>query len=100
MEIDMTNLTPAQIADAYAAAKARADAAAKELDALKKLVDATGMAELVGETFTLKVNIFERAQFDAATAKTFLTPAQIETATKTIDVRTITVKASLKIAAA
>lgn len=93
-------MTPAQIADAFAAAKARADAAAKELEALKKLVDETGMAELVGETFTLSVNIFERAQFDAATAKTFLTPAQIAASTKTVDVRTIKVKASIKIAAA
>lgn len=97
----MTNaMTPAQIADAYAAAKARADAAAKELKALKKLVDETGMAELVGETFTLSVNVFERATFDATTAKTFLTAAQIATCTKSVDVRTIEVKASLKIAAA
>ena len=99
----MTDFTAAQVADLadrYAAAKARADAAIKELEALKKLVDETGMAELVGETFTLNVNIFERAQFDAATAKTFLTPAQIAASTKTVDVRTIKVKASLKIAAA
>lgn len=94
----MTNaMTPAQIADAYAIAKANADAANKALDALKKLVDETGMAELVGETFTLNVNIFERTQFDAATAKTFLTPAQIALSTKTVDVRNIKVKATSRL---
>lgn len=92
-------MTPAQLADAFAAAKARADAAAKELEALKKLVDETGMAELVGETFTLSVNVFERQQFDAATAKTFLTAEQVKACTKTVDVRTIKVKASLSVAA-
>lgn len=95
----MTNaMTPAQIADAYAIAKARYDATKKELENLKKLVDETGMAELVGETFTLNVNIFEREQFDAATAKTFLTPEQIKRSTKMVDVRNIKVKATAKLA--
>lgn len=49
--------------------------------------------------FTLKVNIFERAQFDGAAAKTFLTEAQIATCTKSVDVRTITVKATAKLVA-
>ena len=92
-------MTPAQIADAYAVAKADFDAAKKRLDDLKKLVDETGADQLVGAVFTLKVNIFERAQFDGATAKTFLTEAQIATCTKSVDVRTITVKATAKLVA-
>lgn len=87
----------AQLADDYAIAKAAADEAKKRLEELTALVDASGRAELIGKTFRLDVNVFERKTFDGAAAKAFLTDAQIAVCTKVGDTRRITVKAAVKL---
>jgi hypothetical protein len=94
---DFTAAEIAQIADDYAIAKAAADEAEKRLNELKKLVDATGRSELIGNTFRLDVSIFERKTFDASAAKAFLTEDQIALCTKVGDVRRIAVKAAVKL---
>lgn len=94
---EFTSEQIAQIADDYAVAKAAFDAAKEALDAVKALVDETGRAELVGSTFRLDVNIFERAALDAAAAKKFLTEEQIKSCTKVSTVRTIKVKAAVEL---
>jgi hypothetical protein len=96
----MTDFTPAQIAqlaDDYARAKAAADAANETLAKLKKQIDDSGRAELVGKTFRLDVSIFERATLNPTAAKKFLTEEQVKTCTTISTVRRIDIKAAVEV---
>lgn len=78
--------------DHYAKLEAAAKALEAQMEGLKELVKETGRDVLLGTEKLLDVNLFEQTRFDAATAKTFLTPAQIKLCDKTTDTYRITVK--------
>lgn len=84
----------ADLADHYAAIKAEIEGLTRRLDEIKTEIKETGMAELVGARNIVTVSLSEPVRFDAATAKSFLTPDQIAACMKTGElVTTIRVKA-------
>lgn len=87
-----TNYT--KLADLYAIAKARADQAAAEAEALRQRILASGEAELVGDAYALKVSRFEQSRLSTEKAREYLTPAQIRKCTSVSESSRITVKAA------
>lgn len=93
----MTNddrIYAAHLADHYAAIKAEIEGLTRRLDEIKTEIRGTGFAEMVGRHAVVTVSLSEPTRFDAATAKTFLTPEQVAACMKTGElVTTIRVKA-------
>ena len=83
----------AALADRFGRAKAAADIAAENLDAVKADVIASGEADLVGDVWKVKVNTFDRTVLDSTFVKSTLTPAQWARATRTIDITRVTAEA-------
>jgi len=96
MEIDMTNnFASLTLADQYAVLKAEADAIAKQLEAVKAAIKATGLEVIEGEQAIVTVSLSERSSLDACAAKKLLTPEQVAACTKVSLVATIRVKPRL-----
>ena len=93
----LTNYT--KLADLYAITKARADAAATELAALREQIIATGKEALDGDAFTVTVSLAETTRIDTKEARKLLKPAQIAKCEKTSMTTTLRVKAALQLAA-
>ena len=92
-----TNYT--HLADLYAVAKAEAEAVQKRLADLRAAILATGRETLVGDVYTVTVTLSERETLDSKAVREILTAKQLEAVTKTTEVETIRVKASLAEAA-
>ena len=86
----LDNLCPA---DKYATIKARIDELEAELKAVRDDIIASGAETVTGEFADIKVTLSERATFDQALAKSFLTAEQIAACTKKSVVTTLRVKA-------
>ena len=86
------NFSNLPLADRYAAAKGALDAAQQAVDALKAEIKAAGVARMEGAFYVVEVGLSERSTLDSKLAKTFLTEAQIDAATKTTMVETIRIK--------
>lgn len=89
----------AALADAYAAAKAAAEAAEAKVKALREEILSLGYDVIHGETASVKVTPSERSTFDSKLAKTFLTDDQIKACSGKTDIYTVTVKPRLAAAA-
>jgi hypothetical protein len=87
--------SPIKLADRYAAANEAVKAAEEILKALKAEINALGQPELVGDYAIVTLGLSERSNFDAATAKGFLSADQIVACTKTALVSTIRVKTNV-----
>lgn len=81
------------LADQYASAKAAADLANEALDALKKIIKASGIEHHIGITCDLTLTLSEQRRVDNKLLQAFLTEDQIETCKKPILVETIRIKA-------
>lgn len=97
MEIDMTNLET--LADIYGSLKAEMEALEKRLDAVKKEIRDTGVEELEGSIYTVKVGLSERVTLDQKKVKSMLTAAQLAEATSVSLITTLRVKATISVAA-
>lgn len=95
----MTNLTDANLADAYAAAKAAFDAANAQLELLKAEVRERGKPSLAGSTVLVKLDLRERASLDTAAVKALLTPEQFAAVSRSTVYPVVTIKPLLKVAA-
>ena len=95
----MTNLTDANLADAYAAAKALLDSAEAQVKALKKELEARGKDSFVGLNVLVKVDLRERASLDTAAVKALLTPEQFAAVSRSTVYPVVTIKPLLKAAA-
>jgi hypothetical protein len=93
----MTISNLAKLADDYARAKAMADEVAKHLDSLKREILATGLDEIKGENFAVKVSKFEQSRLDTKAIRAILSEQQIEAYSVTSEITKLTVKASLNI---
>lgn len=80
------------LADQYAAAKAAADLANEALEALKKVIKASGIEKHVGVTCDLTLSLLEQRRVDNKLLQTLLTEDQIESCKKPILVETIRIK--------
>ncbi len=85
-----------ELADKYAIAKAKFDAAEKELKQLRKEVLEKDKAELVGECYTVLLGVSLQNRFNADKAKSFLTPEQVADCMAEIRVETLRVKATVR----
>lgn len=81
------------LADQYAAAKAAADLANEALDALKKVIKASGIEHHVGVTCDLTLALSEQRRVDTKLLQALLTQEQIDACKKPILVETIRIKA-------
>jgi predicted nuclease with TOPRIM domain len=88
----LDNLTPA---DKYATIKARIDELEAELKLVRDQIIASGAETVTGEFADIKVTLSERASFDQALAKSYLTAEQIAACTKKSVVTTLRVKAKV-----
>lgn len=61
-----------QLADDYAIAKARADAAKEEVEALRKKIIALGAEKFVGQHHTVTKSTYERPDWDREALKEFV----------------------------
>jgi len=86
-------------ADEYAAIKAQIDLLEAKIKVLRKEILATGHEHVEGDHCTIDVSLSERSTLDAAKAKSFLTPDQIEASTKKTLVETLRIKAKVPVAA-
>lgn len=85
-----------ELADRYAIAKAKLDAAEKEVNRLRQEVLEEDKAELVGDIYTVTVGVSLQNRFKVEKAKTFLTPEQVAECMTEIKVETLRVKATVK----
>ena len=84
------------IADRYAQIKMQIESLEAELKVIKQLVVATGMKEIKGDAFALKVNYdAKRDSYTKAELLKFLTEDQLAACTKTSRYEVITYKAVL-----
>lgn len=83
------------LADRFAIAKAKLDAATKEVDALKAEIKALGMPSLEGDQCFVTLSLSERTTVDGKKALTFLTASQAAACQKTTLVETIKVVAKV-----
>lgn len=90
----------ASLAEEYAVVKAQSDELTAKLNKLRKSILETGCSELVGEHYTVTVDLSERRTLDGSEVKKLLTSEQIERCTKVSEVTTLRVKASAKSEAA
>lgn len=82
------------IADRYAQIKMQIENLEAELKTIKSLAVATGMKEIKGETFALKINYdAKRDSYTKAELLKFLTEEQLAACTKTSRYEIITYKA-------
>ena len=81
------------LADQYAAAKAAADLANEALDALKKIIKASGQEVHVGVTCDIVLSLSEQRRVDNKLLQALLTEEQIEACKKPVLVETIRIKA-------
>jgi ABC-type transporter Mla subunit MlaD len=81
VETDMTNL--AALADRYADLKAQIDALTAQIDVLKAEIKATGMAEIIGSTATVKMTLGERTSVDSKAVAKLLPPDVLASVSKT-----------------
>jgi len=82
-----------QYADQYAALKAEADVIAKQLSTLRDLILADGAELYRGSKAWLVVSLVDSTVLDSKLARAFLTPEQIQFASKTTSTTRITIKA-------
>lgn len=81
-----------KLADLYAQAKARADAAAEELEALRKQILETGSDKVLGDFYMVAVNISERVTIDSKKVREILTPDQVASVSRTSEILSLRVK--------
>lgn len=81
-----------KLADLYAQAKARMDAAAEELEILRKQILETGSDKVFGDFYMVAVNITERVTIDSKKVREILTPDQMTTVSRTSEVLLLRVK--------
>lgn len=81
------------LADRYAAAKAAAEAATKELEALKKEIKALGQERLIGITCDVVFELREQRRLDTKAIEQFMTPDEIDLCKKPVLLEVLTVKA-------
>ena len=80
------------LADRYAAAKAVADAANEDLDALKAEIKAAGIERHIGLTCDIVLALSEQRRIDNKLLQSYLTDDQIEACKKPVLVERITIK--------
>ncbi len=84
-----------KLADKYAIAKAKLDAAKTEVDRLRKEVLEEDRAELVGDCYTVTVGVSLQNRFNADKAKMLLTPEEVGSCIVEVKVETLRVKATV-----
>jgi hypothetical protein len=100
MEIDMpSNFDALPLADRYAILKAEADALAKQIDALKAEIKATGLETVEGDNVVIKVCLSERSTLDTASVKKILTPDQVAACSKVSLVETLRIQPRMSMVA-
>ncbi len=90
----MTEYT--HLADKYAIAKAKLDAAKKEIERLRLEVLEEDKAELVGDCYTVTVGVSIQSRFNADKAKMLLTPEEVGSCITEVKVETLRVKATVR----
>ena len=93
-----SNFDALPLADRYAILKAEADALAKQIDALKAEIKATGLETVEGDNVVIKVSLSERSTLDACAAKKILTPEQVAACTKVSLVETLRIQPRVSMA--
>lgn len=83
------------LADRYAAAKARAEEVEAELKELRQLILATGKDKIVGDRAIVEVALSERTALDTKAAKALLTADQIAACSKTTLIETLRIKVKI-----
>ena len=83
------------LADRYAAAKARAEEVEAELKELRRLILATGKDKIVGDRAVVEVALSERTALDTKAARAFLTADQIAACSKTTLIETLRIKVKI-----
>ena len=77
-----SNFDALPLADRYTILKSEAEALAKQIDALKTEIKATGLDFVEGDAVIIKVCLSERATLDSTAAKKLLTPEQVASCSK------------------